>query len=75
VLALARSLLCGIALSALAASVPVRAQDTMRILVGFPPGGGADLIARLAEELARRMAEDRARWAPIVKASGFSVDQ
>ena len=37
--------------------------------IGFEPVGSG------AEELARRMAEDRARWAPIVKASGFSADQ
>ena len=41
------------ALVALAAATPVRAQDTVRILVGFPPGGGADLIARLAADKAR----------------------
>jgi tripartite-type tricarboxylate transporter receptor subunit TctC len=34
-----------------------------------------DPVGSTAEELARRMAEDRARWAPIVKASGFSADQ
>jgi hypothetical protein len=27
------------------------------------------------EELARRVAEDAARWAPIVKASGFRADE
>ena len=36
--------------------------------IGFEPVGST------AAELARRMAEDRARWAPIVKASGFSAD-
>jgi hypothetical protein len=36
--------------------------------IGFEPVGSS------ADELAKRMAEDRARWAPIVKASGFSVD-
>ena len=41
------------ALVALAAAAPVRAQDAIRILVGFPPGGGADLIARLAADKAR----------------------
>src|SRR5258706_9229066 len=47
------SLLCGVALIALAAAVPVRAQDAVRLLVGFPPGGSADLIARLAADKAR----------------------
>ena len=47
------SLLCGVALIALAAAVPVRAQDAVRVLVGFPPGGSADLIARLAADRAR----------------------
>jgi tripartite-type tricarboxylate transporter receptor subunit TctC len=49
----------------------VRAPDVAERLqkIGFEPVGSG------AEELARRMAEDRARWAPIVKASGFSADQ
>lgn len=49
----------------------IRAADvTERLMkIGFEPVGSS------AEELARRMAEDRAKWAPIVRASGFSVDQ
>lgn len=49
----------------------IRSADvTERLLkLGFEPVGSTP------EELARRMAEDRAKWAPIVKASGFSVDQ
>jgi tripartite-type tricarboxylate transporter receptor subunit TctC len=55
--------------SALGAAI--RAADvTERLLkIGFEPVGSN------AEELLRRMAEDRARWAPIVRASGFIVDQ
>jgi hypothetical protein len=49
----------------------VRAPDVAERLlkIGFEPVGSS------SGELARRMAEDRARWAPIVKASGFSADQ
>ena len=49
----------------------VRAPEVAERLqkIGFEPVGSS------AEELARRMAEDRARWAPVVKASGFSADQ
>ena len=49
----------------------VRAPDVADRLqkIGFEPVGSS------AEELARRMTEDRARWAPVVKASGFSADQ
>lgn len=36
---------------------------------------GLEPVGSTPEELARRMAEDSARWAPIVKASGFRVDQ
>jgi tripartite-type tricarboxylate transporter receptor subunit TctC len=48
----------------------IRAKDVTERLnkIGFEPVGST------AEELSRRMAEDRARWAPIVKASGFVVD-
>ena len=49
----------------------IRAPDVTERLskIGFEPVGST------AAELARRMAEDRARWAPVVKASGFVVDQ
>lgn len=49
----------------------IRAPDVTERLakIGFEPVGST------AAELARRMAEDRARWAPVVKASGFSVEQ
>lgn len=49
----------------------IRSTDvTERLLkLGFEPVGSTP------EQLARRMAEDRAKWAPIVQASGFSVDQ
>lgn len=49
----------------------IRSADVSERLLklGFEPVGSSP------DELARRMAEDRAKWAPIVKASGFSVDQ
>ena len=43
----------GLLVVLLALVLPAHAQDSVRILVGFPPGGGADLIARLAAEKAR----------------------
>ncbi len=35
---------------------------------------GLEPVGSTADELERRMAEDVARWAPVVKASGFQVD-
>ena len=46
-------LLRAVLLVSLAIVSPARAQDAVRILVGFPPGGSADLIARLAADKAR----------------------
>jgi tripartite-type tricarboxylate transporter receptor subunit TctC len=36
---------------------------------------GLEPVGSTADELARRMAEDAAHWAPAVKASGFRADQ
>lgn len=36
---------------------------------------GLEPVGSTPDELARRIAEDTARWAPIVKASGFRADQ
>ena len=36
---------------------------------------GLDPVGSTADELAKRTAEDTARWAPIVKASGFRADE
>jgi tripartite-type tricarboxylate transporter receptor subunit TctC len=36
---------------------------------------GLEPVGSTPEELARRVAEDAARWAPIVKASGFRADE
>jgi tripartite-type tricarboxylate transporter receptor subunit TctC len=49
----------------------IKAPDvTERLLaVGLEPVGST------ADELATRVAEDTARWAPIVKASGFRADE
>src|SRR5688572_9413500 len=48
-----RVLLPGLFLVSLAIAFDTHAQDAIRILVGFPPGGSADLIARLAADKAR----------------------
>ena len=36
---------------------------------------GLEPVGSSAEELARRMQEDTARWGPVVKSSGFTADQ
>jgi tripartite-type tricarboxylate transporter receptor subunit TctC len=35
---------------------------------------GLEPVGSTPEELARRMADDTAKWAPLVKASGFRAD-
>ena len=53
-----------------AAGAAIRAPDVNERLlsIGFEPVGSD------AEGLARRMREDRARWEPVVKASGYVAD-
>ena len=49
----------------------LRARDEVRerfTKLGLEPTGGS------AADLAKRMADDTARWAPVVKASGFKAD-
>ena len=36
---------------------------------------GLEPVGSTPDELARRVAEDTARWTPIVKASGFRADE
>ena len=36
---------------------------------------GLEPVGSTPDELASRVAEDTARWAPIVKASGFRADE
>lgn len=54
-----------------AIAAAIRSPDVSERLVklGFEPVGST------ADELAKRMAEDSLRWAPVVKASGFTADQ
>jgi tripartite-type tricarboxylate transporter receptor subunit TctC len=57
-------------LSAAIRSTIARPDVTARLLaLGLEPVGST------AEELERRTAQDAARWAPIVKASGFRADE
>jgi tripartite-type tricarboxylate transporter receptor subunit TctC len=35
---------------------------------------GLEPVGSTADELAKRMADDTARWAPVVRASGFRAD-
>jgi tripartite-type tricarboxylate transporter receptor subunit TctC len=56
-------------LSAAIASA-LRAPEVRERLIAM----GLDPVGSTPEELARRMAEDTAHWAPVVKASGFRVD-
>ena len=47
-----RLIVAGVFLSALSSAAVAQPAKTVRILVGFPPGGGTDAIARtLAEKL------------------------
>ncbi len=55
--------------AALAAAIRSAEVSGRLLKLGFEPVGSSP------QELTRRMTEDRAKWAPIVKASGFSVDQ
>jgi tripartite-type tricarboxylate transporter receptor subunit TctC len=56
---------------AAAIGATVRARDVSAQLnaIGLEPVGSTP------DELARRMAEDTARWAPAIRASGFRADQ
>ncbi len=53
-----------------AAAAAIRAPDVAERLasLGFEPVGSS------AEALAQRMREDRARWEPVIKASGYVAD-
>jgi tripartite-type tricarboxylate transporter receptor subunit TctC len=52
----------------IAAAIKAPEMNERLLALGLEPVGSTP------EELAKRMAEDTVRWAPIVKASGFRVD-
>ncbi|MFY7902243.1 MAG: tripartite tricarboxylate transporter substrate-binding protein, partial [Rubrivivax sp.] len=49
----------------------VRAPEAVERLVAM----GLEPVGSTPDELATRIAEDIARWAPVVKASGFRADE
>ena len=55
----------------LAIASAIKAPEVNERLIAL----GLDPVGSTAEELAKRIAEDTARWAPIVKASGFRADE
>jgi tripartite-type tricarboxylate transporter receptor subunit TctC len=55
--------------AAIAATLQARGTRAQLIALGLEPVGSTP------EEFARRIAEDTARWTPIVKATGFRADQ
>ncbi len=54
-----------------AIALAIRAPEVSERLLAT----GLEPVGSTPEELARRMAEDTARWAPVVKASGFRADE
>ena len=56
---------------ALAIASAIKAPEVSEQLVAL----GLEPVGSTPDELARRVAEDTARWAPIVKASGFRADE
>jgi tripartite-type tricarboxylate transporter receptor subunit TctC len=55
--------------AAIASAVRSPEVSTRLLALGLEPVGST------ADELSKRTAEDMARWAPIVKASGFRADE
>jgi len=56
---------------ALAIASAIKAPEVSERLVAL----GLEPVGSTPDELARRVAEDTAKWAPIVKASGFRADE
>ena len=55
--------------TAIASAIKAREVSDRLLALGLEPVGST------ADELAHRVAEDTAKWAPIVKASGFRADE
>jgi tripartite-type tricarboxylate transporter receptor subunit TctC len=55
--------------AAIASAVKSPEISARLVALGLEPAGST------AEALAKRIAQDRAKWAPVVKASGFSADK
>jgi len=55
----------------LAIASAIKAPEITERLIAL----GLDPVGSTADEMAKRIAEDTARWAPIVKASGFRADE
>ncbi len=80
-------LAASLAMTALQPALAAEAYPSrpIRLIVPFPPGGGTDIMGRLAaqgaeaissmpDEFGRKIRDDMGKWAKVVEASGARAD-